>query len=374
MSMKRVVIGSTERGILYRDKRFVRILEPGTYRFLGVWSKISVDIIDIGKTPELKGPIAALIAREFSTVLERSFVKVTTGPREVAVVYQTGRAGVIVEPSSERLFWRGLSEVTVKRFDIAESYEIDGEILRDIAALGEPGQVLLVTVPEQGRGLLLEAGVIVRELSPGRYGFWRSQRQLEAEVLDTRLRAIDVTGQEMLTKDKVSLRINLSVSYRLVDAAKAKRSLSDTSGEIYRLAQLALRQAVGEKTLDELLENKELLNRALQAELVTTLGGFGVEASSVGLKDIILPGEMRTLLNQVVEAEKAAQAQTIRRREETAATRSLLNTARMMEHSPVLLRLKEIEAVERISEKIQSLTVYDGLEGVMQGLVSLTKK
>jgi len=84
---------------------------------------------------------------------------------------------------------------------------------------------------------------------------------------------------------------------------------------------------------------------------------------------VILPGEMKTILNQVVEAEKVAQANLIRRREETAATRSLLNTARLMEENPTLLRLKELETLEKVTEKVGSLTVYGGLEGVLTKLV-----
>jgi regulator of protease activity HflC (stomatin/prohibitin superfamily) len=95
---------------------------------------------------------------------------------------------------------------------------------------------------------------------------------------------------------------------------------------------------------------------------------------SVGVKDVILPGEMKTILNQVVEAEKVAQANLIRRREETAATRSLLNTARLMEENPTLLRLKELETLEKVTEKVGSLTVYGGLEGVLKNMVpGLTK-
>jgi len=86
---------------------------------------------------------------------------------------------------------------------------------------------------------------------------------------------------------------------------------------------------------------------------------------------LILPGEMKELLNQVVHAEKAALANVIRRREETAATRSLLNTAKLMEESPILLRLKELEALEKVSEKIGSLTVFGGIDGLMKQLISL---
>ena len=89
----------------------------------------------------------------------------------------------------------------------------------------------------------------------------------------------------------------------------------------------------------------------------------------MGVKDVILPGEMKTILNQVVEAEKVAQANLIRRREETAATRSLLNTARLMEENPTLLRLKELETLEKVTEKVGKLTVYGGLEGVLKNMV-----
>ena len=99
------------------------------------------------------------------------------------------------------------------------------------------------------------------------------------------------------------------------------------------------------------------------------LEASGLAVRSVGVKDVILPGEMKAILNQVVEAEKVAQANLIRRREETAATRSLLNTARLMEENPTLLRLKELETLEKVTEKIGNLTVYDGLEGVLKNMV-----
>jgi regulator of protease activity HflC (stomatin/prohibitin superfamily) len=97
----------------------------------------------------------------------------------------------------------------------------------------------------------------------------------------------------------------------------------------------------------------------------------GLEVVSVGVRDIILPGEMKTILARVVEAEKAAQANVIRRREETAATRSLLNTAKVMEDSPVALRLKELEALEKVTEKIDRISVFGGLEGVLKDLVKI---
>lgn len=92
----------------------------------------------------------------------------------------------------------------------------------------------------------------------------------------------------------------------------------------------------------------------------------------MGVKDVILPGDMKEILNQVVEAEKVAQANVIRRREETAATRSLLNTAKLMDDNPTLLRLKELEMLEKVTEKVDRLTVFGGLDGVLNDTVRIS--
>ena len=101
------------------------------------------------------------------------------------------------------------------------------------------------------------------------------------------------------------------------------------------------------------------------------LAANGLTVTSVGVKDIILPGDVRELMNRVIEAEKTAQANVIKRREETAATRSLLNTAKLMEDNPILLRLKELEALEKVSEKVGNVIVGNGMDGVLDGLVRI---
>ena len=98
------------------------------------------------------------------------------------------------------------------------------------------------------------------------------------------------------------------------------------------------------------------------------LGETGIEVTELGVKDVILPGEIRELVNKVVEAERVAKANLIRRQEETAATRSLLNTAKLMEENPLLLRLKELESLERLVEKVGRIDLHTG-EG--QGLDAL---
>ena len=116
------------------------------------------------------------------------------------------------------------------------------------------------------------------------------------------------------------------------------------------------------------MENKNAISKEIADTVSKQSEDMGLELEASGIRDIILPGEMKSILNQVIEAEKRSQANMIQRREETAATRSLLNTAKLLENNPVLLRLKELEASEKIAEKIGSITVAGGLDNVFSAL------
>ena len=131
---------------------------------------------------------------------------------------------------------------------------------------------------------------------------------------------------------------------------------------------------VGERTLDGLLEDKGTIDRDIAEYIRAKTAEYGIVVESVGVKDIILPGEIKTILSKVVEAEKSAQANVVRRREETAATRSMLNTAKVMEENPVALRLKELEILERIAEKIDRIQVNGGLDNILTDLISIKKQ
>ncbi|MDP6705892.1 MAG: SPFH domain-containing protein [Alphaproteobacteria bacterium] len=128
---------------------------------------------------------------------------------------------------------------------------------------------------------------------------------------------------------------------------------------------------VGTRSLDEVLGDKQGSNAAIGELLLAGLAGAGLEVATVGVKDIILPGDVREMVNRVIEAEKSAKANVIERREETAATRSLLNTAKLMEDNPILLRLKELEALEKVSKKIGNVIVGNGMDGVIDDVVRI---
>jgi regulator of protease activity HflC (stomatin/prohibitin superfamily) len=220
-------------------------------------------------------------------------------------------------------------------------------------------------------GLLLVDSELRETLEPGFHAFWAVKRHVRVEQLDTRVQSMEVQGQEILSRDKVSLRLNLGAQFQIVNPVLARAKLQKPLDWIYRELQFALRQAVGCRDLDKLLEDKERADREVFDKVAGKAAENGFELHSVGLKDVILPGEMKDILNQVVQAEKAAQANVIKRREETAATRSLLNTAKLMDENPTLLRLKELETLEKVTDKVDRLTVFGGLDGVLKDTVKI---
>jgi regulator of protease activity HflC (stomatin/prohibitin superfamily) len=297
--------------------------------------------------------------------------------REVGLVYKHGRLEGVLPAGKRQLYWRGPIDVRVERVDVSADLRIPAETVRLFArargalAAAVLETAVLVEVPDPSIGLLIVDGRYLGTVPPGLHGYWKTGRAIKVELVDGRVQAMEVAGQDILTRDKVSLRVNLTALWQVTDAVVARSALLNFVEYLYKELQFALRESVGARTLDQLLEAKGELNRDIAATVAAKVEGLGVGVRSVGVKDLILPGEMKEILNQVVQAEKVAQANLIKRREETAATRSLLNTARLMDENPTLLRLKELETLEKVVEKIGQLTVYGGLEGVLKDVVRI---
>ena len=377
MKFQRVTIRKNERGLLLRNGDFERILRPGKYWLASLLDDLKVQVFPLGE-PSFAHPLTEYLLASEPALVASEFLRVELGEHQVGLRAENGVLVEILPPNTRRLYWRGLIDVKVEVLDISASPELPPALvprltqpqLRPRAVAGLAG-VLLVQVPESGTGLVTVDGKLAGRIGPGAYGFWRFNRNVAVEVLDLRMQALEVTGQEILTRDKVNLRLNLAATWRYTDVLKAFEQLAKPADHLYRELQFGLRAAVGTRSLDELLENKSVLDDLVSAHARAKLAPFGIEVESVGVKDIVLPGEMKTILAQVVEAGKAAEANVIRRREETAATRSLLNTAKVMEDNPTALRLKELETLERVAERIDKISVFGGLDQVLNGLVKL---
>jgi len=378
--VKRIVIAQHERGLYLKDRSIVKILDPGVYWIKDLFDRVSVQIYDI-TIAEFNHAYEDVLVKEQPALCAQYFQVVELGEQEVGLVYKNGKLTSVLAPAVRQLYWKGLVEVRVDVQDISTEFSVPRSKL---ALLGRarPGSLLKAAteyvyageVSDQHVGLLIVDGKLEQVLKPGLYAYWKFNRGIAVEHVETRLQTMEVGGQEILTKDKVSLRINLSAAYQVTDPVKARKVLVDFTGHLYRELQFALRQAIGTRTLDGLLGNKGELDRVIHDAVRDKVSEYGLEVMSVGVKDVILPGEMKDILNQVVEAEKAAQANIIKRREETAATRSLLNTAKLMDENPILVRLKELEVLEKVTDKVDKLTVFGGLDGVMQDVVKINVK
>ena len=369
--IKQVVIGDGERGLLYRNRRFQRALPPGVYRYVVPRSRITVSVHNLA-TPEYVGADAEVLMAQMEGELADCFTVADIGTQQVGLVLKNGKLEDVLAPGTRKLYWKGLVPIEVQAVSLANTLDIDARVTSRLRQLGVLGKVAVtVDVPVESAGLLFVDNKLVRTLAPGAYAFWNFQKNVAAEVIDLRVQLLEVSGQELLTRDKVSLRVNLAASLRVTDPVAARTKVTKYGDYLYRELQYGLRKAVSGKTLDELLGDKASLDADIFAYVRGRVSELGLEVLGVGVKDVILPGEMKDILNSVVQAEKAAQANVIRRREEANAARSLLNTARLIEESPTLMRLKELEALEKVTEKIDKLTVFGGLDGVLNQLVTL---
>ena len=368
---KRVVIGDGERGLVYRNRQFAGVLAPGVHRWFDPMGRIDVSTHSIAK-PDYAGSDVDALAAALGDTLDAYFVLANLGMDEVGLVLKNGKLEDVLAPGSRKLYWKGLVPVEVRAVSLADGLDVDASVVKRLRQLGVLERLTVsLIVPEETAGLLFVDGKLVRTLAPGAYAFWNFQKNVSVEMIELRVQSMEVSGQELLTRDKVSLRVNLAGSIRVTDPVAARTKVAKYADFVYRELQYGLRKAVSAKTLDELLGDKASLDADIFSYVRGSVMQLGVEVLGVGVKDVILPGEMKDILNGVVQAEKSAQANVIRRREEANATRSLLNTARLIEESPVLMRLKELEALEKVTEKIGNLTVFGGLDGVMKQLVSL---
>jgi regulator of protease activity HflC (stomatin/prohibitin superfamily) len=369
----RVTVKDGERALLTRNGRFERVLGPGLHRLFDPARELSVEVCAIVRAEISADRYAALKSAQPEIAAEL-FEVVETKANELAIVSLDGRPTHLMAPWQTRVFWKVATPVAIERIDVASDPKVAPRHLAMVAR--ERNSLVAEHVVENHEaGLLFVEGRFVERLAPGRHAFWTPGRKIEVKRLDLRPQAVEITAQEMLTKDRIALRVTLTAFRRIVDPERAVGVVADVDAWLYRLVQFAIREAVADRTLDEVLSAKNTLDAELRAYVRERIAETGIEVTELGVKDVILPGEIRELVNKVVEAERTAKANLIRRQEETAATRSLLNTARLMEENPLLLRLKELESLERVVEKVGRIDLHagegQGLDALLSNLVRL---
>jgi regulator of protease activity HflC (stomatin/prohibitin superfamily) len=355
-----ISIERNARGVFLRNGVPERALEPGHHAFYGKHGKALV-----WNTDEL-----VLTAQpDVLALFPEGWVRtVTLAPTQRAVVARDGRPMKFLRPGAHWV-WTLSPRVTVETFDVTEA---PPELTDELRAVVPAAELIEVQVRQFERGLKYVQGKFDAQLEPGKHLFWvHPGARVSVTVVDTRVQQLKVEGQELMTKDKVTLRLTITAEYAPTDAPTTVHAVADVKDALYLAVQLATREFVAGVTLDELLEGRDGLTRYLETQVMPRAEAFGLRVHRVGVKDVILPGEMKALLNKVIEAEKVAAANVILRREDAAATRNMANTAKVIAEHPVLMRLKELETMKEIAEKIDEIKLFMGADG-LRGLLPLT--
>jgi len=342
---KTFYVRSFEVGLQFRDGEFRGLMNPGRHRLFDPRNRTSLQIVS-QREPWLAHEQLDQIVR--SGALNGRAAVLDLQDHQRGLVWIDGRFSSILLPGTYA-YWTGQREVRTEIVD-ARSLRLQHEEMRTIAASPTASQALdLITVARDRMGLLYVDGQYHETLTSGTYAFWKGLAEVRVLEVDLREAMVDITGQDLMTADKVSLRINATVTWRITDARRAISFTEDLRQTLYREAQLMLRSIIGARELDVFLSEKNQVSRELGDCLKERAEQLGVVITGVGIRDVILPGEMRDLMNRVTEAKKAAEANLIARREETAAMRSQANTARLLAENPTLMRLRELETLERIA-------------------------
>ncbi|MCM1258924.1 MAG: slipin family protein [Roseburia sp.] len=356
------MIKDNQAGFVLKDGVFKKMITAGTYHFsktLGYEVEIEemtgeLDYMDVPYQVLSKDP-AFLNATVHMEIPDGS----------VGFIYMNGKLTSFAN-RKEYTFWNVFDKYEIKIVSMEETV-MGPEVKKQMISLIPKSYYTEMLVGEGEVGLVYYNNVLQRQFDKGVYRFWNYTHNISYRVFDMKQRELDIVGQEILTRDKIGIRMNVACMYKVRDAVEFAEKVSDLKGQLYSAVQLVIREIVGNYKLDEILEAKEKISKEIYAAIKEKEEMFCVDFLTAGIKDIILPGEIREIMNSVLVAEKKAQANVISRREEVASTRSLLNTAKLMDENTTLYKLKELEYLERICEKVGEVSV-NGNAGIVEQL------
>lgn len=345
MYMQRVTIRSFEKGLLFKNREFRKILEPGRHWCIDPTGQTKVDIVST-RDPWLVHSDLDLIVASGTLAAQAQVIDLADNQR--GLVWIDNRFSEVLAPGRYAI-WKGLKQVRLEIVDAAQPRFAHPELRTILECASAADKLFTCTVAEGMVGVLFIDGMLKEVLPAGCHAFWHKTGKVEIKSVDTRESMLDVGGQEIMSRDKVSLRLNGQTTYKVIDPIRAVTSVGNFEQSLYRETQLALRAAVGTREIDELLADKDALTGEVRQMIACRANDFGVEIMGFGIRDIILPGEMKELLNRVIASKKAAEVNLITRREETAAMRSQANTAKLLADNPTLMRLRELELLEKVA-------------------------
>lgn len=364
--LKRFKIRSFEAGLCFRDGEFQGLLTSGIHWLWDLRNQLRVEIVS-RRDPWLLHEQLDLLVKHSALADHIEILDLKDHQR--ALVWIDRRFHRVLTPGLY-VYWKDCRDVRVEIVDARVVRFEHAEFNTIVRSHLSKSVFDSCSIQRNHVGVLFQDGTFVDILPPGQYAFWNDTVEARVVEMDTRETIVDVNGQDIMTADKVSLRLNAQVTYRVVDARKAVSLADDVRQSLYRETQLALRAVVGARELDAFLADKDAVAADVEQLVRHRADVLGLQIASIGIRDVILPGNMQDLMNKVTEAKKAAEANLIGRREETAAIRSQANTAKLLAENPTLMRLRELEILEHVAKSSQ-LSVVLGEKGLADRIVNL---
>lgn len=306
------IIKDNQAGIVFKNGIFKKMVTSGTYRF----SKAAGYTVEVKEMlGEVDYPVPYQVLSK-DAAFQNATVHMEIPDGFAGFIYVNGKLAFFAG-KKEYTFWNVFEKYEIRTVSMEEPM-MGAEVTKQMLALLPRDLYKEMLVGEGETGLVYYNNVLQKQLAKGVYYFWNYTYNVTGRIYDMKQKQLDIVGQEILTRDKIGIRMNVACMYKIRDAVEFAETILDLKGQLYSAVQLAIREIV----------------------------------------------------NSVLVAEKAAQANVISRREEVASTRSLLNTAKLMEENKTLYKLKELEYLEKICEKVGEISV-GGNAGIVEQLGKL---
>ncbi|MCE5200485.1 MAG: slipin family protein [Armatimonadota bacterium] len=200
-----------------------------------------------------------------------------------------------------------------------------------------------IRVREYEHGLKYVGGRFVAILPAGDH--WINKRTTNIEKVDTRLCAVSIPGQEVLSSDGITLKVSLAADFEISDPDTAVNKIQNYMNSFYLAMQVVLREVVGSSTIEDLLAQRSELSQQIFDTAGSEVEKLGLKLVSANIKDIMFPGDLKKVFAQAVKARNEGLASLEKARGETAALRSLANAAKMIESNPALMQLRMMHSM-----------------------------
>jgi regulator of protease activity HflC (stomatin/prohibitin superfamily) len=227
-------------------------------------------------------------------------------------------------------------------------------------------------VQEYERGVIFRLGRLVGAKGPGLFFIIPIiDRMLK---VDLRVVTLDVPSQEVITKDNVTVKVNAVVFFRVVDPSNAIVMVEDFKRATWNISQTTLRNVVGQSELDDLLANREEINKKLQQIIDETTEPWGVKVTIVEVKDVELPQSMQRAMAKQAEAERERRAKIVHAEGEASAAQRLADAANVMSANPVSVQLRYLQTLTEISVEKNSTIIFPVPVDLFEGIMELGRK